>query len=222
MYAKSLPVDRVSTVWAGRIGKFGLRIRVPNLPSASRLFTTIGELVWNRGKLLPSDKRLLKVGDSNSARKLLGKSVLVSILLTKGGMNQETKREPLRRLSISLPESLCQKFEKLVDRRGYRSRSQAIASMITASLAEYEEPGAGDAVATLVLRYTEQGSSFLLEMAALHRLFRENMVSSSRRLFSNDFTVEVILLQGSKTTLAEIGDQFTTLRGMQSGKLSFV
>ena len=134
----------------------------------------------------------------------------------------EEKREPVRRISISLPESLCQRFEKLVDRRGFRSRSQAIASMISSSLVEHGEEGTHEVAATLTLCYENSGDGLRKELAQLQRQYRAEIASSLRSLLADDFVVEVMLLQGEAKDLASIADAYLTLKGVRSGKLAFV
>jgi len=134
----------------------------------------------------------------------------------------QTKREPVRRISISLPESIYQRFESLVDQRGFRSRSHAIAELIAANLTNPEDFGDQEVCATLTLCYDHSVDGISRELLALQQSFRAMIVSSFHALVEDQHTVEVLLLRAPASSLPNIVDQHVTLRGVRTGKLAIV
>lgn len=124
------------------------------------------------------------------------------------------------RISISLPETLLQDLDAMVDDRGFESRSQAICDLITQGVNEHRQEW-GESIMTgtvnLVFRHDVPGlQSRLLE---LQHSFIDEVISSLNVNLADSKTLSVILVQGPAATLKRIADQMITLRGVLSGRL---
>jgi CopG family nickel-responsive transcriptional regulator len=133
------------------------------------------------------------------------------------------RREGVRRISVSLPESIYRQLDGLVDRRGFQSRSQAISEMIAANLAEFPH-GHGDKVmaGTLTLFYNIGQGAVRKEMARLQELHIDEVISSLHVQLENHHVMEVMLMQGPASKLESIANEFIALKGVRTGKLVLV
>ena len=132
-------------------------------------------------------------------------------------MNQ---KDPLSRISISLPETLLSGLDDMVARRGFDSRSQAICDMINRDLNdEHAELGDDIMTGTLNLVYNHATPGLLKR---LHELQHENLsevISSLSVNLTDTHTLSVLLVQGPAHHLRIIADQMISLRGVSHGKL---
>ena len=129
----------------------------------------------------------------------------------------------VRRISISLPEPVYRQLDNLVDRRGFQSRSQAIAEMISSNLAELQsDHGDGVVAGTLTLFYNIEGETVKKEMARLQGLHIAEVVSSPRVHVDEHHVMEVLILQGAASKLEGIANEFITVKGVATGTLTLV
>lgn len=136
-------------------------------------------------------------------------------------MKAPPKREPVSRISVSLPPDVCRDLDALVASKGFESRSQAISTMITESLIEHgRQTGEGIMAGTITLFYNQKKNNLLTELAALKRRSIDEVIGSLQVQLENDHVMEVILVQGPAARLQAITDELVTCKGVKAGKLT--
>lgn len=142
----------------------------------------------------------------------------------RGGEAASAPRRPLvGRVSLSLPEPLVADLDAMVAKRGFASRSQAVAETLTRALADhYYEVGDEVMVGTITLFYDHLSTGVEQRLADLQRAHIDEVISSFRVHLTNHRTLEVLLVQGPAAKLQAIADEMTTLRGVVSGRLQVV
>lgn len=124
------------------------------------------------------------------------------------------------RISVSLPEPLSRQLDELVRQRGFESRSQAIAEMISHQVtAHKKEQGSEIMAGTITLLYDHSTPRLQKSLADLQHEHVEEVISSLHVHLMHSQTMEVILVQGPAATLQLIADKMITNRGVISGKL---
>jgi CopG family nickel-responsive transcriptional regulator len=124
------------------------------------------------------------------------------------------------RISVSLPESLLRQLDEMVSERGFDSRSQAIAEMISHQLTAHRtERGDHIMAGTITLLYDHSTPHLQKTLADLQHQHVEEVVSSLHVHLMHSQTMEVILVQGPAAKLQRIADAMTTQRGVISGRL---
>lgn len=124
------------------------------------------------------------------------------------------------RVSISLPESLLQQLDGMVQQRGYESRSQAIAEMIHHGLAAHKRELGHDTMAgTITLLYDHSTLQLQKNLADIQHEHIREVISSLHVHLMHSQTMEVILVQGPARDLQRLADRMITQRGVLSGKL---
>ena len=111
------------------------------------------------------------------------------------------RREPVSRISISLPPEVSRGLDELVEAQGFESRSQAVASIINESLLEHQKAAPeGIMAGTITLFYNQGRKNILGELAALKRRFLDEVIGSLQVQLENNHVMDVILVQGPVET----------------------
>jgi CopG family nickel-responsive transcriptional regulator len=130
---------------------------------------------------------------------------------------------PVSRISMSLPYELLRELDRMVNERGFQSRSQAISDVLHQSLIEHKrERGADLMVGTVTLVYNNAINGLQRELAQLQRRHIDEVISSLHVHLMHRQTMEVILVQGPVRTLQKIADELTSRRGVISGRMHLV
>ena len=124
------------------------------------------------------------------------------------------------RISVSLPEALLRQLDEMVRERGFESRSQAIAEMISHQVtAHKKEQGSEVMAGTITLLYDHSTPRLQKSLADLQHEHISEVISSLHVHLMHSQTMEVILVQGPAAELQLLADKMITNRGVISGKL---
>ncbi|MFZ4774459.1 MAG: CopG family ribbon-helix-helix protein [Terrimicrobiaceae bacterium] len=130
-------------------------------------------------------------------------------------------REPVSRISISLPPDVSRGLDRLVEARGFENRSQAVTSIINESLLEHQKELADGIMAgTITLFYNQSRKNILGELATLKRRCIDEVIGSLQVQLENSHVMEVILVQGPVNILQKITDRLVACKGVKVGKLT--
>jgi CopG family nickel-responsive transcriptional regulator len=131
--------------------------------------------------------------------------------------------KPVSRISMSLPEALLCDLDRMVEERGFDSRSQAIADMLYQSLVEHKSDVGQDVmVGVVTLFYDNSVAGIQKQLADLQFRHIAEVISSLHVHLMHNQTMEVILVQGPAQKLRVIADELTSRRGVISGKMHLI
>lgn len=132
----------------------------------------------------------------------------------------KSKTEKVHRISISLPESLTRQLDRMVVEGGYKNRSQAIAQMIRTTLLDhYEQKGEQVMAGALTLVYNEAQPNLKAKLLRIQRKYIDSVISSLNVLLEDDFSLEILQVQGPVNTLNTILKEIRACKGVESCKL---
>ena len=124
------------------------------------------------------------------------------------------------RFSISLPNDLALQLDRMVDKRGYKNRSQAVAEMVRLQLEELKSAAGTESMAgtiSLVYDYRKRNLQNTLSNIQ-HKYFLLIVTSMHVHLEHNNY-LEVLLVQGPAEQLRLLADEFATCKGVKTSKL---
>jgi CopG family transcriptional regulator, nickel-responsive regulator len=131
--------------------------------------------------------------------------------------------KPVSRISMSLPETLLCDLDRMVEERGFDSRSQAIADVLYQSLVEHKSDVGQDVMLGVVtLFYNNSVTGLQKQLADLQFRHIAEVISSLHVHLMHNQTMEVILVQGPAQKLRVIADEMTSRRGVISGKMHLI
>jgi CopG family nickel-responsive transcriptional regulator len=133
------------------------------------------------------------------------------------------KPSKLSRVSISLPSHLLGDLDRMVEARGFESRSQAINDMLHQSITGHQyEHGDDVMVGIIALFYKNSVKGLQKTLADLQVRYIDEVISSLHVHLMHNHTMEVVLVQGPACKLQTIADQMISRKGVVSGKIHLV
>ena len=124
------------------------------------------------------------------------------------------------RISVSLRPDLLAELDRMVESRGYGSRSQAIGEMVNYQLAEHKRSLGNEVMAgTLTLLYNRSTRGLQGRLADIQYQHIAEVVSSLHVHLTEDQMLEVVLVQGPAAQLQAIANEMIAQRGVITGRL---
>ncbi|HET6515750.1 MAG TPA: nickel-responsive transcriptional regulator NikR [Thermodesulfovibrionales bacterium] len=125
------------------------------------------------------------------------------------------------RFGISLENPLLERFDDLIEKKGYASRSEAIRDLIRDSLVTEEwESFATETVGTITLVYSHDTRELTDTLTDLQHHFHNAIISSMHIHLDEHNCLEVIVVKGKAKDIKTIGDRLIGTRGVKHGKLT--
>jgi CopG family nickel-responsive transcriptional regulator len=116
-----------------------------------------------------------------------------------------------------------QDFDRLIARKGFASRSDAIRELIRQSLSEQRiENPSSSAVAAIFLVYDHHTSGLNRKLNTMqHSQFYHVMASTHIHLDHHN-CLETIILKGKTAEIKKLADQLSTVRGVKLSRVNLV
>jgi len=125
------------------------------------------------------------------------------------------------RFGVSLDEALLKRFDRLIARKGYANRSEAIRDLIReAFVREQWDSGTGEAVGTITLVYDHDTRDLADKLTDLQHAHFETIVSTLHVHLDAHHCLEVLVLRGKAADLKRIADRLIGTRGVKHGTFS--
>lgn len=127
----------------------------------------------------------------------------------------------LTRFGISLDERLLRDFDRLIKRKGYTNRSEAIRDLIRDNLVrEQWEMGTAEAVGTITLVYNHETRELTDKLTDLQHHHYDRIVSTLHVHLDPHHCLEVMVVRGKAVELKKIADRLIGTRGVKHGTFS--
>ncbi|WP_297070053.1 nickel-responsive transcriptional regulator NikR [Thermococcus sp.] len=126
----------------------------------------------------------------------------------------------ITRFGVSIPDNLLEKFDRIVEKRGYANRSEAIRDLIRDFIVRYEwETGDADVAGTITMVYNHDEADVVKELLDLQHDYLSEIVSSIHVHMDRHNCLEVVIVRGKAKRIKEIADRLLSLKGVKHGKL---
>ncbi len=127
----------------------------------------------------------------------------------------------ITRFGVSLESSLLETFDPLVERLGYKSRSEAIRDLIRDRLVEEDwAVGTMKTIGVLSLVYNHDVRDLSDALTRIQHKYLDLVVSSTHIHVDHHNCLEVIILRGEANLIKKVSDELLSTRGVKHGKLS--
>ena len=133
----------------------------------------------------------------------------------------------LERIGVSLDKELLSKFDELIDKQGYQSRSEALRDLVRKELSEerLSDPKA-KGVAAVFLVYDHHSTKLtdrLIGLQHSHNLASSLQVISSMHVHLDEHDcLEVIVLRGQVGEINKVAESILSMKGVKLGRLNIV
>jgi len=125
----------------------------------------------------------------------------------------------LSRTGVSLDEDLLKEFDRLISRRGYENRSEAIRDLIRRALLEETVDSNKSVVGTLTLVYDHYIPNLSEKLTDVQHRAGAMILAATHVHLDHHYCLEVIIMKGKSKELQAIADGILALRGVELGKL---
>jgi CopG family nickel-responsive transcriptional regulator len=127
----------------------------------------------------------------------------------------------LVRFGISLDRKLLADFDRLIARKGYGNRSEAIRDLIRDSLVRDQwDKGTEEAVGTVTLVYNHDTRELADRLTDLQHRYFDSIVSTVHVHLDEHHCLEVLVVRGKAADLKAIADRLIGTRGVKHGTFS--
>lgn len=128
---------------------------------------------------------------------------------------------PIIRFGISLDNALLERFDDLIEKKGYASRSEAIRDLIRDSLVMEEwESSIAETVGTITIVYSHDTRELTDILTDLQHHYYNSIISSMHIHLDEQNCLEVIVVRGKAKDIKTIADRLIGTRGVKHGKLT--
>jgi CopG family transcriptional regulator, nickel-responsive regulator len=132
--------------------------------------------------------------------------------------------DDLSRIGISLPKNLLDRFDEILNFRGYSSRSEGIRDAIRTYITYYkwmaDVKGEREGVITMVYDHDQRG--LLMTITDVQHEFHDIIKASLHSHVTQNRCLEVILVHGDGAQLKTLAERLMSQKGVESVKLTTI
>ena len=127
----------------------------------------------------------------------------------------------LSRIGVAIESALLDKFDKLIGRRGYTNRSEAVRDLIREELVEeeWESPDA-HVVGTVTLVYDHHVRLLSEKLTAIQHDYHHSILSTLHVHLDHDHCLEVLVVRGQSAVVRKVADILISTKGVKHGRLT--
>ena len=130
-------------------------------------------------------------------------------------------QDKLIRFGVSMEATLLDKFDRLLGKRGYTNRSEAIRDFVRKEIVEENiHDGSSDAFGVLSFVYDHHVRELEARLTDFQHDHFKSIISASHVHIDHDNCLEVILLRDKAEKIDRIGSKILSFKGVKHGKLS--
>jgi len=125
----------------------------------------------------------------------------------------------LARIGIAIPEELLEEFDRLLERRGYATRSEAVRDLVRKELVDEiaASPNA-EVYGTVTLIYDHHARLLLDKLTDIQHRYHDAIMSSVHVHLDHDNCLEVILVRGKSELVQKLANALIATKGVKHGR----
>jgi len=126
----------------------------------------------------------------------------------------------LVRFGISMDSGLLERFDSLIERKGYVNRSEAIRDLVRGALVEDQwDRGDEQTVGTVTIVYDHHTRDLADKLTEHQHAHHDAIVSSLHVHLDDHNCLEVVVVRGDTEGVRRLADQMIGTKGVKHGKL---
>jgi len=127
----------------------------------------------------------------------------------------------ITRFGVSIEESLLNNFDRLISRKGYQNRSEALRDLIRESLVQEEwEEGKKETVGTIAIVYSHHTRELSRTLTEMQHRYYQSILSTLHIHLDEHNCLEVLVVKGRGEDIKKISERLIGTKGVKHGKLS--
>jgi CopG family transcriptional regulator, nickel-responsive regulator len=134
-------------------------------------------------------------------------------------MDEKSKTSGVVRFSVSLSEELLNKFDALLDDKGYHNRSEGIRDLIRDELVNRDVAENKEVVGVVSLIYDHHVRDLNERLTHEQHSSEAEVISSMHIHLDHQNCLEIIVAKGKGDVIRKFADKIIGTRGVKHGKL---
>ena len=126
----------------------------------------------------------------------------------------------LVRFGVSLEKTLLEKWDSLLDSKGYNNRSEALRDLIRQEMVKDEWSSGGEVVGAITLVYDHHKRELVNKLTNLQHDFGGLIFASQHIHIDHHNCMEIIAVKGSPKSIQSLADKMRGTKGVKHGALS--
>ncbi|HDQ25979.1 MAG TPA: nickel-responsive transcriptional regulator NikR [bacterium] len=127
----------------------------------------------------------------------------------------------LTRFGVSIEEELLSKFDKIIKKKKYRNRSEALRDLVRSLIVEEEWlDGKAEAIGTINIVYGHHKKGLSRALTRIQHDYHTLIVSDTHVHLDHDNCLDVIIVKGRTALLKKIADELISAKGVKFGRLT--
>ena len=128
--------------------------------------------------------------------------------------------EKITRFGVSIEPDLLKKFDKIIKKKGYTNRSEAIRDIIRKNLiTEKTEDPNTEAIGTLTMIYDHHAGNLTNRLLDLQHDHHKEILTTTHIHVDHDTCLEVLVLKGKTGNIQKLADNIKSLKGIKHGEI---
>lgn len=128
----------------------------------------------------------------------------------------------LQRFGVSIPDELLARFDRVLEKKGYGNRSEALRDLVRDYLVNEEvQKEKGNVLGTVTLIYDHDVTNIAEKINETQHHHHHHIVSCLHVHLTESLCMEVVVVRGPAVKVREIADRLIALKGVQHGKLTY-
>jgi len=128
--------------------------------------------------------------------------------------------EKIARFGVSIEPDLLKKFDKVIKKKGYTNRSEAIRDIIRKDLitGKNKDPNL-ETIGTLTMIYDHHAGNLMNMLLDLQHEHTREILSTTHIHIDHHNCLEVLVLKGKTSNIQKLADNIKSLKGIKHGEL---
>ena len=127
----------------------------------------------------------------------------------------------LSRIGVAIDSELLEKFDKLIEGRGYTNRSEAFRDLIREELVQKKWENLDQlVVGTVTLVYDHHVRMLSEKLTNIQHDFHHNILSTLHVHLDHDNFLEVLIVKGKAKDVQKVADALISTKGVKHGRLT--
>lgn len=127
----------------------------------------------------------------------------------------------LTRFGVSMDRELLNKFDKLIETKGYKNRSEAVRDLVRDALVKQTWEDDNQFVAgSILIFYDHHQRNLIEEITEIQHDYHDQILGTTHFHIDKHNCLELIIIRGKAKDLQLLSDQLISLKGVNYGKFT--
>jgi len=133
---------------------------------------------------------------------------------------KRVKMENITRFGVSIEPDLLKKFDKIIKKKGYANRSEAIRDLLRKNLIrDVKKNPDAESIGTLTMIYDHHTGNLTNKLLDLQHDHTKEILSTTHIHIDHNNCLEVLVLKGKTGKIQKLSDNIKSLKGIKHGEL---